>query len=224
MLYSAVLAHETDLVQRALGEFTETERDSGEVREILAVRSLANGDPHGALAALEATVTETVGVHHGLVLIRSLLLDARARYMIDEEREAQHSIERALDLAEADELILPFLVIETTDLLERHPRHQTAHGAFLAAIADSRAGRELDSGHQSSGLADVGLSETELRVLRFLPTNLTAAEIASEIYVSVNTVKTHMRSIYTKLDAHSRGQAVECARELGLMSHSVRSR
>jgi LuxR family maltose regulon positive regulatory protein len=63
-----------------------------------------------------------------------------------------------------------------------------------------------------------------LRVLRFLPTNLTAAEIASEIYVSVNTVKTHMRNIYIKLDAHSRGEAVEYARELGLLSHAVRAR
>jgi len=60
-------------------------------------------------------------------------------------------------------------------------------------------------------------------VLRFLPTNLTAGEIASEIYVSVNTVKTHMRNIYTKLNAHSRGEAVECARELGLLSRSVRT-
>ncbi len=68
------------------------------------------------------------------------------------------------------------------------------------------------------------MSETELRVLRFLPTNLTAAEIASEIYVSVNTVKTHMRSIYSKLNAHSRGQAVEHGRELGRLSRIVRSR
>jgi LuxR family maltose regulon positive regulatory protein len=67
----------------------------------------------------------------------------------------------------------------------------------------------------------VSLSETELRVLRFLPTNLSSAEIASEIYVSVNTVKTHMRNIYTKLDAHSRSQAVEYARNLRLLSHSV---
>jgi LuxR family maltose regulon positive regulatory protein len=224
MLYSAVMANETNLVQRAFDEFTEAERNSGEVREIIAVRSLAEGDAHGALAALEATVTETIGVHHGLVLIRSLLLDARARYMIDEEREAQHSIERALDLAEADELIIPFLFLETTDLLERHPRHQTAHGGFLTLILDLLSGRKVDGDGRRPGSLTVSLSETELRVLRFLPTNLTAAEIASEIYVSVNTVKTHMRSIYTKLDAHSRGQAVDYARELGLLSQAVRSR
>ena len=224
MLYSAVLANETNLVQKTFDEFTEAERSSGEVREIIAVRSLAEGDAHGALAALEATVTETIGVHHGLVLIRSLLLDARARYMIDEEFEAQNSIERALDLAEADELVIPFLFLQTTDLLERHPRHQTAHGGFLTLILDLLSGRELDGDGRHRGSVAVSLSETELRVLRFLPTNLSSAEIASEMYVSVNTVKTHMRNIYAKLGAHSRGQAVEYARASGLLSHSLRSR
>jgi LuxR family maltose regulon positive regulatory protein len=224
MLYSAVLANETDLVQKALDELTEAERNSGEVREVIAVRSLAEGDAHGALAALEATVTETIGVHHRLVLIRSLLLDARARYMIHEELEARNSVERALDLAEIDELIIPFLFLDTTDLLERHPRHQTAHGGFLTLIQDLLCEREPDWDGRRRGPMAVNLSESELRVLRYLPTNLSAADIASEIYVSVNTVKTHMRKIYTKLAAHSRSQAVEYARNLGLLSRTVRSR
>jgi LuxR family maltose regulon positive regulatory protein len=59
-------------------------------------------------------------------------------------------------------------------------------------------------------------------VLRYLPTNLTTAGIASEISVSVNTVKTHMRSIYMKLGAHSRTQAVEYARDLRLAGHHAR--
>jgi LuxR family maltose regulon positive regulatory protein len=223
MLYSAELANETNLVHEALDEFTEAERNSGEVREIIAVRSLAEGDAHGALAALEATVTEAIGVHHGLVLIRSLLLAARAHYLLGDDRDAIASVERALDLAEEDELIIPFLWVNSSDLLERHPRHQTAHRSFLTEILDALSGEELEVDRRRPGSPDINLSETELRVLRFLPTNLTAAEIASEIYVSVNTVKTHMRNIYTKLDAHSRGEAVEFARELGLLSHTVRS-
>jgi ATP/maltotriose-dependent transcriptional regulator MalT len=47
-----------------------------------------------------------------------------------------------------------------------------------------------------------------------------AAAIASELRVSVSTVKAHMRSISAKRDVYSRGQAVECARELGLTGHS----
>jgi LuxR family transcriptional regulator, maltose regulon positive regulatory protein len=62
------------------------------------------------------------------------------------------------------------------------------------------------------------LSESELRVLRYLPTNLTAPEIARQLYVSPNTVRTHIKSRYAKLDAYRRAEAVESARALGLLA------
>jgi LuxR family maltose regulon positive regulatory protein len=223
MLYAATLAGDVTLVQASLDSLSEADRNSAEVREVVAALSLAEGDPHSALVSLGPTVTRTIEVDHPMVLIRSLLLDAQARYLLDKEIEAQTSVEQALDLAEPDGLVLPFLWIDSLDLLKRHPRHQTGHGAFLTVVTDRLSGEELDRRHGRPGSSDVNLSETELRVLRFLPTNLTAGEIASEIYVSVNTVKTHMRNIYTKLDAHSRGQAVEYARELGLLSSTARA-
>ena len=58
-------------------------------------------------------------------------------------------------------------------------------------------------------------------VLRFLPTNLSRSEIARELYLSVNTVNTHVRSIYAELDARDRSTSVERARELRLLSASV---
>ena len=58
-------------------------------------------------------------------------------------------------------------------------------------------------------------------VLRFLPTNLSRSEIARELYLSVNTVNTHVRSIYAELDARDRSTAVERALELRLLSASV---
>ena len=54
-------------------------------------------------------------------------------------------------------------------------------------------------------------------MLRYLPSNLSAPEIAAELYLSTSTVKTHMRHIYAKLDAHRRTEAVERARALGLL-------
>jgi LuxR family maltose regulon positive regulatory protein len=226
MLYAAWLAGDVALVRDALNDLTESERNSGEVREVMAAQSLAEGDAHAALAVLQPTVVGSTEVHHGLVLIRSLLLAARAHYLLDDDQEAVASVERALDVAEPDGLISPFLWVDNSDLLERHPHHETAHRSFLIEILDAHSGRQPESGDRDrrTGSPHVNLSETEFRVLRFLPTNLTAAEIASEIYVSVNTVKTHMRNIYTKLDAHSRGEAVEFARELGLLSRAVRSR
>jgi LuxR family maltose regulon positive regulatory protein len=61
------------------------------------------------------------------------------------------------------------------------------------------------------------LSEREEMVLRYLPATLSKAEIASEMSVSVNTVKTHMKNIYRKLDVTDRAQAVRRARTLHLV-------
>jgi LuxR family transcriptional regulator, maltose regulon positive regulatory protein len=66
------------------------------------------------------------------------------------------------------------------------------------------------------------LTGCETRVLRYLPTQLTVPEIAGELYVSVATVKTHIRNLYAKLDSHSRTEAVDRARSLGLLAPSSR--
>ena len=68
------------------------------------------------------------------------------------------------------------------------------------------------------------LSEAELRVLEYLPGNLRAPEIAAELFVSTNTVRTHLRHIYAKLDAHSRSEAVARARGLGLLAPGAAAR
>ena len=68
------------------------------------------------------------------------------------------------------------------------------------------------------------LTHGETRVLHYLPTNLSAREIAGELYLSVNTVKTHQRHLYQKLGARSRTQAVEQARALGLLASSSPAR
>ena len=66
------------------------------------------------------------------------------------------------------------------------------------------------------------LTDSETRVLRYLPTHLTVQEIADELFVSVNTVSTHKNRLYTKLGVHSRHEAVDRARALGLLAPSTR--
>jgi len=66
------------------------------------------------------------------------------------------------------------------------------------------------------------LTDSETRVLRYLPTHLTAHEIANELFLSVNTVSTHTRHLYAKLGVHSRHEAVDRARALGLLAPSAR--
>ena len=148
--------------------------------------------------------------------VEALLLDATARDRLGDRRAAEESLEAALELAEPEALILPFMLWPSRELLERHPGHRTAHAALISTIRDVLAGRAAP--RRGSTPLPEALSDAELRVLGYLPSNLTAAEIASELVVSTNTVRTHMRHIYAKLDAHSRSEAVVRARELGLVA------
>ena len=153
-------------------------------------------------------------------MIDALLFEALARDRLGDARATEEAIERALELAEPEGIIVPFAVAPVAELLERHPRHRTAHAR--TALGDPRRARRLvrkRSARRAAASADE-LSEAELRVVRFLPSNLKAPEIAAELFVSPNTVRTHLRHIYAKLDAHSRAEAVERARELGLLAPS----
>ena len=66
------------------------------------------------------------------------------------------------------------------------------------------------------------ISGSETRVLRYLPTNLRVPEIADQLTLSVNTVRTHIRHLYEKLGVHDRTEAVERSRALGLFAPSSR--
>jgi LuxR family maltose regulon positive regulatory protein len=174
---------------------------------------LADGDAAGAIAALAPALDGPAFAFHPNQVIEALLLDAHARTRLGEREAAERSVERALDLAEAEGLAWIWLVVEgARDLLTAHPAHRTRHAAFARELAD-----RLDGGGAPRELAEP-LNERELTVLRFLPTNLSAAEIGSELFLSVNTVKTHMRKLYAKLDVHTRAEAVERGRALGLLA------
>jgi LuxR family maltose regulon positive regulatory protein len=147
------------------------------------------------------------------------LLAGLAHRELGDQRAASQATEQALALAESDRLVLPFAMTGSAGLLEALPRHETAHAALLADILDvlhgsSPAAKE----HSSSSPPAEELSPGELRVLRYLPTNLSRPEIAGELSVSLNTVSTHLRSIYAKLQVRDRSSAVRRARELRLLA------
>ena len=155
-------------------------------------------------------------------LIQAFLLEAIARDALGEQDAADWALERALDLAEPDGALLWFLLHPAPGLLERHARHRTAHAALIAEILGLLAGNRPAPPPAGPRLPVEPLSGSELRVLRYLPTNLTGPEIAGELYVSFNTVKTHMRNLYAKLGTHRRAEAVTRARDLGLLAPSAR--
>ena len=100
--------------------------------------------------------------------------------------------ERALALAEADRLVLPFAMTGSRELLAALPRHETAHAALRADILDVLRGGSPAASDQPVASRGEELGQGELKVLRYLPTNLSPPEIAAELSVSVNTVSTHI--------------------------------
>jgi LuxR family transcriptional regulator, maltose regulon positive regulatory protein len=126
--------------------------------------------------------------------------------------------ESAFDLAEPDGALFLFLLDPAPDLLKRHARQRATHGAIIAEILSLLAGQAAGSppGMPQPPLAP--LSRSEIRVLRYLPTSLSMPEIANELPVSHNTVRTHMRHMYAKLGTHRRADTVARARGLGLLA------
>ena len=207
----------------ALATESDAEREYGEARAALAAIRLAERDARGAIDVLAPVLAGTAPIVRDFSVIDALLLDALAHDALGDVKAAEDDVERALDIAEPDALILPFLIAPAPDLLERHPRHRTAHAALLTEVLGVLAGSPVRARSGEQPELEEALTESELRVLRYLPSNLSAPEIAAEIFLSTSTVKTHMRHIYEKLGAHRRTEAVDRARDLGLLGPSTRS-
>ncbi len=180
---------------------------------------LAERNPAGALEAVRDAHDQATPQGHAFTLVESHLLAGLAHLKLGERSAAAAAAEDALATAEPDRLMFPFVMADAQDLLDIVPSHQTAHGALLADVIDLLHGRTSGSAGDLGNMSpSEELSPAELRVLRYLPTNLTRPEIASELYVSVNTVNSHIRSIYSKLGTSDRSSAVRRARELRLLS------
>jgi LuxR family transcriptional regulator, maltose regulon positive regulatory protein len=225
LLDALVRLGETERAEQSLADLGEQDRDHADIRTATAALRLAQGDPRTAAAVLAPVLDGSAQVtFEPLYHIRSLLLEAIARDALGDPGVAEQALERALDLAEPDGMLLPFLLHPAPGLLERHARHRTAHASLIAEIRGLLAGNKPAPRPAGAPPLLEPLSDSEIRVLRYLPTNLSTREIANELYVSPNTVKTHMHRLYAKLGTHLRGEAVTRARALGLLAPSARRR
>ena len=197
-----------DQARTALAALDEQHAFVGEIRNAAAVIRLADQDPAGARRELlDDAVTSD------LTRVEAQLLDALACRDLGDRRAMLAALERALEGAERDRLILPFAMTGAWKLLEA--LRETSHAALVADILDAvRRGAPAPLAPPPAE----DLSPSELRVLRYLPTNLTRPEIAGELSISVNTVNTHIRRIYAKLGATDRSAAVQRGRELRLLA------
>jgi LuxR family maltose regulon positive regulatory protein len=139
--------------------------------------------------ALELFGIDSMGVHRAF----ALLLLASVRHGRGELPSARALVDQARELVEqsADPGMLPALLEQTETALGARPRRRVQ--------------------------VDAPLTERELAVLRLLPTRLSNQEIGRELYVSPNTVRSHVQAIYRKLEVSSRAEAVTQARQLGLL-------
>ena len=231
----------TGSAEQSLAGTAASLRGSGEMCAAAAALRLAQDDPAAALRelgpVLDGSVRPVTAVWIGALVVGAIAYEAAG-----DPAAATRALEESLELAEPDGIVLPFLLHPASKLLERHSAQRTAHAALVldilgllsqsgedavVAAGSGRPGAVGSAGIHRDALGSAmslwePLSETELRVLRYLPTNLTTPEIASELYLSANTIKTHIRHLYGKLGVHRRAEAVERARALGLLAPSHR--
>ncbi|HEX6449117.1 MAG TPA: LuxR C-terminal-related transcriptional regulator [Trebonia sp.] len=223
LLCALVRLGDTERAEQALAGLSDHDRDSPQTRIAVAALRLAEGNADAAAAALALVLGGSAAGISWMWLAHAFVLEAIARDALGDQIAAESALERALDLAEPNGAVLPFLLYPAPGLLERQARHRSAHAALIAEILGLLAGSKPAPPPAAPRLPVEPLTTSELRLLRYLPTNLTGPEIADELYVSANTIKTHLRTLYAKLGTHHRSETVARARDLGLLAPSARS-
>jgi LuxR family maltose regulon positive regulatory protein len=171
-----------------------------------------------ALAVMERTLPEALETP-SLESVRLDVLQALAHYLKKDEARALTALRRALEQAELENRVEDFV-------REGQVMEKLLQRAQAKAITPKFTRQLLEAFQErrEPGVAPLGelfveaLSGRELEVLHLLNSHLSVPEIAGELYVSANTVRTHIKNIYGKLGVHRRSMAVHRARELGLLA------
>ncbi len=180
----------------------------------------AQGNYIQALKIVNGLVKIADDVGDGFYIIHFLTLQAIILYKMNRRIEAMTAIGAALSLARSEGYVRAILDEgEDIRVLLQMTIAQGSEVAYanklLSSLGDEK--KSLVSGKISAtGLVDP-LSQRETEVLRLLVTDLPAPEIAAELVVSVSTVRSHIKHIYSKMDVHSRYEAVSKAKELGIL-------
>ena len=136
------------------------------------------------------------------------------------EKQALETLEHALALAEPEQYVRTFIGKgESMEKLLQMAAAQGVYPSYVNSLLQSLADEAGEPTTIEPSLHEMidALSDRELQVLRLLNTSLPSTEIAQELIISPNTVRSHIKSIYSKLDVHRRSEAVKRAKELGLL-------
>ena len=164
--------------------------------------------------ALAALCGEPDRVH-----LQAWVLDARLSYTSGDRLRGRRSLAAALHLAEPEQLRLPFVLERSWigTVLRRDPELAHAHRSLLAPTLRHDQLHPHSVPERAASLSAEPLSEREREVLQHVSRMLTTLEVASEMNISANTVKTHVQHICRKLATTRRGEAVRRARQLDLI-------
>jgi LuxR family transcriptional regulator, maltose regulon positive regulatory protein len=186
---------------------------------------LALNDLPGAQKWARTVLTAAGPLVGRYAVVEAMLCDARIAQLKGDESRALEMVDAALKVADGD-IVLPFVQARDAlgPLLARHPDLAGQWPLPPAAVQEKVLPEETalqEAARAARRLAPADLSEPlterERAVLRLLVTSMSAAEIAAELSLSINTVKTHLAAIYRKLAANKRKEAVLRARELELI-------
>ncbi|MFC5922320.1 helix-turn-helix transcriptional regulator [Micromonospora vulcania] len=185
----------------------------------LARVELRGGDTGAAGRTLPAWQAPSATAWPLPVRLDAGLLDAVLAGRGGDERRAGRILEEVLDLAGPQGCRRVFTRADppVRELLAAHVDAGTAHFSLVSDLVRGAGQTSAGQPAEPGGTLDEPLTERELTILRYLQSILSNVEIASELSLSVNTVKTHVRNIYRKLDATRRREAVRRARELRLI-------
>jgi LuxR family maltose regulon positive regulatory protein len=196
----------------------DVEAPSAPVAVALAHAYLRDGDIHAAARAVPHWSDETKSESFLALRLDAGLVEAVTASQLGDAPRATATLERVLRMSEPDGFRRVFVRggQSVRDLLAKQLESGTAYWSLIRDLVEEppTAPGEQERG---AGRPDEPLTEREVTVLRFLQSVLSNEEIASKMFVSVNTVKTHVRNIYRKLDVGRRREAVRRARELHLL-------
>jgi DNA-binding CsgD family transcriptional regulator len=186
---------------------------------LAASAHLEIGDVEAACASLTSVAGDLTGVPVG-VQVDCWMLEARLAHEAGRPDRARFLVDRALRTAGAETLRRPFDPRATwlAELVEEDATLRRAHGGFLAGLRPpaTRHSTRMTVPGRSPVLVVETLTVREAQVLGLLTEMCSTAEIATELFLSVNTVKTYVRGILRKLGVNRRVDAVRRGRELGL--------
>jgi len=205
--------------QAALTAARRADGTSPEAMVTLAQAWTAAGDAESARRVLDPVLAADDRMPDR-VRVQALLVDARLGYSGDDGTRVRRSLACALHLAGREQLKLPFLTEQSWLglVLSRDPELADGYRRLFApAPGREQPPASVTAPDEAPVLVVEPLTEREREVLVHLSGLLSTAEVASEMYISVNTVKTHLRSIYRKLAVTHRNEAVRRARQLQLI-------